>query len=988
MTIENHEERSTLSLADFRQKVANKKGREYWRSLNELAHREDFEELVRQEFPRQASLLGDLSRRDFLKFLGASLALAGVTACTPQSPAKILPYVKPPEQLIPGKSMYFASTMVQDGYGKGVLVETTMGRPIKIEGNPNHPDSLGATDIFMQASVLELYDPDRLQQLTQGGATKTWADFTAAAGGLAQAGGMRLLTSPVTSPSLAAQIQAFVDDHPQVVWHQFSPVGRANTLAGAQLAYGQPLERVLNLANASVILALDCDFLFSEPGHLRYAREFAAHHQPDAQGGMSRLYAVEGSLSLTGMNSDHHLAIKPSQVEAFARALAAKLGVAGVTAPTGEVPGQEWLDPLAADLRQAGAGALVVAGERQPAVVHALAYAINEAVGAVGSTLTLIPAVEAAPVDPNASLRQLTDDLNAGQVQTVVILGGNPVYTAPADLNFAAALQKAQNRIYLGYYPDETAALATWVIPAAHDLEHWGDARAYDGATSVVQPVIEPLFGGKAASEVLAALSGQADAKSYDLVRAYWQTQLTEGDFDRNWRAALSKGMLPNTMVQAAVLPTLTDPAGWPAGPAPAEGLEMVFEPDNTVWDGRFSNISWLQELPKSLSKLTWDNAVLLSPTTAERLGVQSNDVVTLALDGRTLEAAAFVQPGQPNDVATLSLGYGRKAGGSLASGPGFNAYALRTSAAPWFSGGLQVTPAGRTYDLVTTQEHWTMEDRELVREATLEEYQAHPNFAQEEEGEQASLYPAHEYPTYAWGMAINLSACIGCNACTIACQAENNIPTVGKQQVKANREMHWIRVDRYYRGPVTKPQFAFQPVPCMHCENAPCEPVCPVEATSHSAEGINEMTYNRCVGTRYCSNNCPYKVRRFNFFKYAEDTSPILKALRNPDVSVRSRGVMEKCTFCVQRVNEVRITAEAENRQIRDGEVVTACQQACPASAIVFGDINNPDSAVRKAKDSARNYALLGELGTRPRTTYLAKVRNPNPSIPESVEG
>jgi len=996
MITDNHsEERRTLSLEDFRRQLSNKKGKAYWRSLEELANSEAFEQIVRQEYPRQGSLLDSLNRRDFLKILGASLALAGLTACTPQANEKILPYTQPPEQVVPGKSNYYASAMVQDGYAKGVLIETSMGRPIKVEGNPQHPDSLGATDIFMQASLLDLYDPDRARQVTNDGAAKTWADFTAALGsilnGLGDGNGLRILTGPVSSPTLIAQFDALLERYPQAAWYQYSPVGNGNAVTAATQAFGEALQPVYDFEKADVILSLECDFLLTEPGHLNYSRAFAQRHQPiSATGTMNRLYVVESAMSLTGSNADHRLAVKPSQVEAFARAVASRLGVEAGTA-AGEVPGQGWLDPLVADLQRAGAGALVLAGERQPPVVHALAYAMNQALGAIGNTVTFIPSPVANPVDPNAALHALVDDLNTGGVELLVILDGNPAYSAPADLDFSAAMQKAAQRVYLAPYADETAQLATWSIPAAHYMEMWGDARAFDGTASIIQPVIEPLYGGKSPYEVLAALLGQPDAKGYDILRQYWQDQWQDGSFENGWRDALSKGVLPGAAPAAVAPAQVSASALSAASPAPQGELEIVFRADDTIWDGRFANNAWLQELPKPLTKLTWDNAAFINPATAERLGVATNDLVKLSLRGRSVDAPVFVEPGQPDNVVTVTLGYGRKAGGNLLLGAGFNAYTIRTTQAPWFDSGLEVTRTGGTYKLAATYEHWTMENRDLVRAATLEEYEAHPNFAQEEHGgidPNASLYEEKEYNGYSWGMSINLNTCIGCNACVVACQSENNIPTVGKDQVARGREMLWLRVDRYYEGSIQDPKVVYQPVPCMHCDNAPCESVCPVEATSHSTEGINEMTYNRCVGTRYCANNCPYKVRRFNYYKYVDENIVPLQAMRNPDVTVRSRGVMEKCTFCVQRINQARIQAEVEGRQIQDGEVKTACQQACPTNAIVFGNINQTDSTVRQLKDSPLNYGLLAELGTRPRTTYLAKVKNPNPMIQEGAEG
>jgi MoCo/4Fe-4S cofactor protein with predicted Tat translocation signal len=991
MTLQNDEDHRSLDLETLRRSMAAKKGKEYWRSLNELAGSPEFDELVRQEFPRQADALYFLSRRDFLKILGASLALAGLTACMPVSPAQILPYTNPPQSIVPAEAIYYASSMVQDGYAKGVLIKTVMGRPIKVDGNPNHPDSQGASDVFMQASLLELYDPDRARQITQKGSVKTWQNFLAeleaSQGILGQGAGLRILTGTLTSPSLINQLDVLMAKYPLAKWTQYNPVGRLNTLAGANLAFGQPYEPVYDFNQADVILSLDCDFLFSETGHLRYSRDFIARHQPiSSNGTMNRLYVVESSATLTGSNADHRLALKPSQVVDFARAIADRLGVQAGT-PPGNLPGQDWLDALSADLRRAGKSALVLAGERQPAQVHALSYAMNQALGSMGNTVRLIQPLEAAAGGAAAALSELVQDLNNGTVDTLVILDNNPAYAAPADLNFAGAMQKARQSIYLGYYPDETAALATWVIPAAHTMEMWGDARAFDGTVSLIQPVIQPLYGGKSPYEVLAALLGQANADEYTLLRTYWQGKLKNGNFDHTWREMLSQGVIPDSASQpAAALPNVV-PGVFASAPSPsAGGLEIVFEPDPTVWDGRFTNNAWLQELPKPLTKLTWDNAAFMSPNTATSLGVNDGDLVALKLEGRTISAPVNIQPGQPDDVVVVHLGYGRKAGGTVLEGAGFNAYSIRTSAAPWFAQGLQVAKTGGIYELALTHEHFTMEGRDLVRSATLQEYQAHPDFAQDPGVTPPTLYgempPA---PTgYAWGMTINLNTCIGCNACVVACQAENNIPSVGKDQVTRGREMHWLRIDRYFKGAADQPETYFEPVPCMQCEKAPCEPVCPVEATSHSAEGINEMTYNRCVGTRYCSNNCPYKVRRFNFYHYVDEKIIPLQAMRNPDVTVRSRGVMEKCTYCIQRITHSRIQAEVEGRQIRDGEVKTACQEACPTHAIIFGNINDPDSAVHKLKQNPLNYGLLAELGTRPRTTYLAKVKNPNPAIRE----
>ncbi len=986
MSDQRETSRRPLKMAELRQQIAKKQGKEYWRSLNELADSEEFEEAVRQEFPRQAQLLGDLNRRDFLKVLGASLALAGLTSCAPSEREKVLPYVNPPIEMVPDELIYFASTMVQDGIGKAVLLETNMGRPVKVEGNPSHPESLGATDVFMQASLLELYDPDRAKAIKSKGAEKTWDDFAAAVGGLA-AGNLRILSGPVTSPTFIDQMNALLGQNANARWYQYSPLARGNSYNGTAAAFGQPLEPVYDFTKAEVVLSLDSDFVFVEPGHVRYAHDFALKHQPiSPYGTMNRLYVVESSMTNTGAMADHLLAVKPSQVEAFARAVASRLGL-GVSEPA-NAPGQDWLDPLAADLRRAGAGALVVAGERQPAAVHAIAHAINQALGAVGTTVTYIPPITTSPSNTFSALSDLVNDLNGGTVDTLVILGVNPVYSTPAGIDFAAAMQKAKNTVYMGLFEDETAAVADWFIPEAHYMEMWGDARSYEGTVGIIQPVIQPLYGGKSQHELLAAFTGQAGAKGYDLVRAYWQGQMTGGTFENDWRDMLAKGFFANSAPQPVDVGAV-DLAGLGPGPSPvpAGTLEIVFRPDYTIWDGRFSNNAWMQECPKPISKLTWDNAAYISPTTALRLGLENEDVVTLQLESWSVEAPVYVVYGQADDVIVASFGYGRTAGGNLGLGQGFNAFAIRPQASTWFAPGLEINPTGGKYPLAATHEHWSMENRNLIRKANLAEYEAHPNFAQEVEGQPPTLYGEYVYEGYAWGMAINTNTCIGCNACVVACQAENNIPTVSKDGVLRSREMHWLRIDRYFTGTMENPQFAaFQPVPCMHCEKAPCEPVCPVEATSHSAEGINEMTYNRCVGTRYCSNNCPYKVRRFNFYNYVDESILSLRPMRNPEVTVRMRGVMEKCTYCIQRITKARIQSQVENRTIADGEIQTACQQACPTKAIVFGNINDANSQVRAQKETPLNYALLGELGTQPRTTYLAKVRNPNPNIVEQV--
>ncbi len=980
----NKNDQKPYDLDALRKQLADQRGKTYWRSLKELADSNEFPEVIRREFPRQAQFLDEFSRRDFLKVLGASLAMAGLTSCMPRDPGTILPYSSAPEDLIPGKPLFFASAMPKDGYAQGVLVRSEMGRPIKVDGNPRHPISQGTSDIFMQASILDLYDPDRAQKITSQGVTKTWNDFTTAIS--TQAGqNLRILTGPLTSPSLVSTINDILAKFPNAKWHQYSPL--SVTRHTLREIFEEPVDVQYRFDKAKVILALDSDFLFREPGSLRYSQDFGLKRNPDSNGEMNRLYVVESSLSLTGSNADHRLALRSGDVEGFARALARQLGLQ-VDGTNAAVPGESWIKPLASDLLAAKEAALVIAGERQPAAVHALAFAINQMLGAVGNTAVYTTPVEVNPIDQLASLKELCQALDNNQVDTLLILEGNPAYNTPVDLNFANLLKKAKLSVYLGQYADETAVLTTWHVPAAHYLETWGDLRAFDGTTSIVQPLIEPLYGGKSAIELLAVFLGQVNAKGYDLVRNFWASHSESSNFDVLWRQTLRDGFFEHS----SLLPNSTPPALKPTAltpvnqPQPAGTLEIVFEPDPTIWDGQYTNNAWLQELPKPLTKITWDNAVMVSPKTAQRLSLQDRDVVLLQLGSYQLEAPVFIQPGQAEDSLTISLGYGRNQGGKVLGDTGFNAYSIRTSDALWFSSAVTVKNTSKKYPIVTTHGHQSMEGRDLVREATLSEYLQNPNFAKDIPDHQDSLYEPFEYAGHAWGMTINLGACIGCNACVLACQSENNIPTVGKEQVDNGREMHWLRVDRYFEGNLDAPSTVFEPVPCMHCEQAPCEPVCPVEATSHSAEGINEMTYNRCVGTRYCSNNCPYKVRRFNFLQYNDDTTPVLKLMRNPDVTVRARGVMEKCTYCIQRVNAARIQAEVTGIPLKDGDVKTACQVACPTQAIVFGDLNDPASQVRKSKESPLNYALLGHLGTKPRTTYLGKVTNPNQQLKDQA--
>jgi MoCo/4Fe-4S cofactor protein with predicted Tat translocation signal len=1026
-----------LDIQAIRARLESEGGPKVWRSLEAVAETPEFQEYVHREFPANASeWLDPVGRRSFLKLMSASMALAGVTACTVQPTELIVPYVRQPEEEIPGKPLFFATAMTLGGVATGVLVESHEGRPTKIEGNPDHPGGQGATDLFAQGTILTLYDPDRSQAVTQLGEIRPWSGVISAirAGLSAQSpikgAGLRILTETVNSPTLAAQLQQVLSQQPAAKWIQWEPMPRDNARAGARLAFGRYVEPVFDLTKADVIVSLDADFLSSEgASNLRHMRQFASRRRvEDNADNLNRLYVVEANHSLTGARADNRLPIKSSHIEAVARALAAKVGVAGISgaAPAGT---EAFVDAVAADLAAHRGRSAILVGDAQPPAVHAIAHAMNAALTNAGSTVTYLPTPESVASEQHAALRELTADIEAGRVQMLVIIGeSNPAFSAPADLKFGEAMNKIALRVHSGMFFDETAARCQWHVPAAHFLEAWSDARTVDGTVSIVQPLIQPMYGGKSAHEVVATMSDRPERNGYDVVKEYWQanapksaippalpaplapsapparargasapatpaaaapTPPTEADlFEKGWRKWLHDGFIPGTAFAPVTVPVASDLASRVPAPPSIEGMEVNFRLDPTIYDGRFANNGWLQELPKPMTKLTWDNAALISPATAEQLQQENGDVVSVQHEGRTLRVPLWIVPGHAKDSVTITVGYGRVRAGRLGNEAGFNAYTLRGSTSPWF-GAASIQTDGARHALVSTQDHWAIEGRNIVRSANLEEFKAKPAFAKEMEHpgpkSRISLYRDGEYKGYAWGMAIDLNTCTGCMACVIACVAENNIPVVGKEQVSRNREMHWLRIDRYFSGNLDSPDTYFQPMPCQQCENAPCEVVCPVAATVHSDEGLNDMTYNRCVGTRYCSNNCPWKVRRFNFLLYQDWNTPQFKLQRNPDVTVRSRGVMEKCTYCVQRINAARIQAKREDRTIRDGEILTACQSVCPTEAIVFGDINDPNSRVARLKASPRNYTMLEDLNTRPRTTYLAAVRNPNPALPSN---
>jgi molybdopterin-containing oxidoreductase family iron-sulfur binding subunit len=985
----------SLDLASIRARLDGARGRRFWQSLEELADTEEFRGFVQREFPQHASEWFDpVGRRNFLKLMGASLALAGATACTRQPDELLVPYVRQPENLVPGRPLFFATAMPLAGSAIGLLAESHEGRPTKIEGNPDHPASLGATDAFAQASVQQLYDPDRATAITYLGEIRPWGSFVTAiqnAIGTEQAlqgAGLRFLSEPVASPTLASQVQEILAAFPQAKWHTYDAVNREQVYAGASLAFGSAVETSYRFDQARVAVVLDDDVFGGGPGALRYARDFAnGRRVRKASAEMNRLYVAEPSPTPTGALADHRLPVRASRIEAIARAIAAGVGAQGAGGSTGDAALDKWVAAVVKDLQAARGAGIVLAGASQPAPVHAVVHAINQALGNAGTTVVYTDPVQVETGSQTASLGELVAAMNAGQVRVLLVLGGNPVYNAPADLDFAGALKKVVLRIRLGLYDDETSASCHWQVPETHYLEQWSDVRTFDGTVSIVQPLVQPLYHGRSVHEVLALFTKRPERTPYETVRDFWraQPQAAGQDFEKFWRKSVHDGLVAGTALPSKAVSVSLGQSHSSGQSQPAGGLEIRFAADPTVHDGRFANIGWLQELPKPISKLTWDNAAIVAPSTAARLGLANEDVVEITYRDRKVNAPVWVQPGHAPDSVTVHLGYGRTRAGRAAEGAGFNAYALRTSDAPWFGAGAALRKTGDTYRLAVTQGHHTMEGRAIVRSGTIEDFRHDPAFARHlvhDPPKTLTMYPDYKYEGYSWGMAIDQSVCSGCSACVVACVAENNIPVIGKDQVLRGRELAWLRIDRYFEGDPDNPSIHHQPMLCQHCENAPCEVVCPVAATTHSPEGLNEMTYNRCVGTRYCSHNCPYKVRRFNFLLYSDYTTPSVKLVKNPDVSVRSRGVMEKCTFCVQRINRARQDAKVQDRTIRDGEVKTACQAACPTDAIVFGNINDPQSRVSQLKAEAHNYAVLGDLNTRPRTTYLAAIKNPSADI------
>ena len=1101
----------TTNFAQARKKILSQSGKEYWRSVEEFADNPEFEDRIKGEFPLNVENWDDsLSRRNFMKVMGASLALAGLSGCVIQPPEKIVPYVQQPEDAVPGKPLFFATSMPLGGTALGLLVKSYDGRPVKIEGNPLHPQSLGATDVFAQGELLGMYDPDRSKETLYRGNPRGWQDVIGAVRTIVEeagrdgGAGVRFLTETVSSPTLQDQFRRLSAEMPNARWYQYEPINDDNAMAGARMAFSSPVNTVYRLEQADRVLTLDAD-IFS--GHnVRYKADWGkARTFSEEKKQINRMYSVETTMTLTGAKADHRLAVKPSQLSEVAKAIAAALGVGGAVSTYTE--NQAWISAMAKDLLANRGRAVVIPGANSSPMVHALAHAMNGALGAVGTTVQYTDPLTPYEKTQAEGLRELVADIDAGRVKTLVIMGGNPVYNTPADLKLnRERMDKIATRIHLGQHLDETALLCHWHVSEKHFLESWSDAKAFDGTASIIQPLIQPLYDSKNAHEMVQLFFRENfDRNDYDIVREFWQRQnitipaaaaatteqnRTEGanrgaaatetspnvpqgaaesdsegqptaaatptaspspsnsprpaaspaaspaarptaspaaaagarTFEDNWRRVVHDGVVPNTALPAR---TMAANAGFMAQPevkpAASGPLEIAIRPHPSVHDGRFSNNGWLQELPTPIAKITWENVALISPATAAKLGFnQGNDarersggerptsfinskgnnmfadLVSLTYQGGTIEKPVpmWISPGQPDDVVTIFTGYGRTRAGRIGTGLGYNAFDVMRSDA-MNNGFGNIAGTGDQATIASTQIHFNMEGRDILRTFDLDVFEANPNI-----GHQPNEYAKTMYDTatgtdvyqewyannHKWGMSIDLNNCMGCNACVIACQAENNIPVVGKEQVERSREMHWLRVDAYYTGDnVNNPDTVdFQPLPCMQCEQAPCEVVCPVTATVHNPEGLNDMVYNRCVGTRYCSNNCPYKVRRFNFLLYQDWDTAQYKLMRNPEVSIRSRGVMEKCTYCTQRISAARIEAEKDQRRVRDGEILTACQAVCPTNAIIFGDMNDPVSKIAKAKKDHRDYKLLNELNTQPRTTYLAGLKNQNKEMPD----
>ncbi|MFH1278007.1 MAG: TAT-variant-translocated molybdopterin oxidoreductase [Candidatus Eisenbacteria bacterium] len=996
----------------------------YWRSLGELADTPEYREMLAREFPEGAAdTPGPFSRRRFLQLMSASVALAGFSGCRwPKE--EIVPYAHRPEGVTPGVARRFATSRNGGGYARALVVTSYDGRPVKVEGNGLDPVGRGATNAHDQAMVLGLYDPDRSRTLIrrQGGqeVSAGWDEFVSWAEGhfgslrTARGEGLYVLAEPSSSIVLGAAFSRLQKAMPSTRFFEWDPLSRDGEREGARLVFGRPLRPRISLDRADVILALDADLFGDHPEGLRLSREFAGGRRVEEER-MNRLYSVESVPSITGSMADHRLPLESGRIGAFALALAAEM-VHGIGVEADDSIGRalagrkedysfpaRFLGVLAKDLAEHRGRSVIAAGPRQPEETHAAVWMLNSLLENVGKTVTAEGVADPDRPSHTAAIRTLARDLEAGKVRTLLVLGGNPAYDAPADLRFAELLGKAGTSVHLSTHRDETSRLCTWHLHRAHDLETWDIGLGADGSTTASQPLIEPLYGGRTPAEIVSLASGDPNRKAYDLAReaAAHRIAAPGEDFEKAWRRLLHDGVLPVERAPSEAVPSaarLADAVSPVSAGAPEGGdrYEIVFLAGPSTGDGRFANNPWLQETPDPMTKITWDNAAILGPAAAKALGVKTEEGIRVERDGRELELPVYILPGVARRTIALPLGYGRTAAGRVGNGVGADTYRIRTAGAPWIAPDAGLARTGRNHELAATQDHHLIDDRgareregrigSLVREVEAADYIRDPERAMPRGHHPPleSLWKEHAYSGHSWGMTIDLNACTGCSACVVACQAENNIPVVGKEQVRRQREMSWIRIDRYFKGDPDDPEMVHQPVACVHCEMAPCEQVCPVAATVHTGEGLNAMVYNRCIGTRYCSNNCPYKVRRFNFFDYRKNLEPTEKMVFNPEVTVRTRGVMEKCTYCVQRIEAGKIAAKNEKRPVRDGEITPACAGACPTKAIVFGDLNDPESRVAKQTGSHRAYGMLAELNIKPHTNYLARVRNRNPELTE----
>ncbi len=976
----------------------------WWRSLQQLHDDPEYRKFADSEFPDDGDKKEiNLSRRSFLSVMGASLALAGFTGCR-RPVEKIVPYVDAPEKLVLGEPEYYATTMPFSTSAYGVIVTSVEGRPIKIEGNDLHPSTKGKSNSFIQSSILNLYDPDRSKETRHNNEVSSFNEFVTSWNEIKTeydgngGEGLAVLCEESTSPTLARLKKEISRKYPKIQWVVFDSVSDENIYHGIELATGKSLSPVHSFEKAKVIVALDADPLATDSENVSNALGFARGRKVSSPtDSMNRLYVAEPGYSITGAMADHRFRVPSKHILEFAIGIGEELEALGLKVPAlrgykrlkTNSCNRDWMKAIAGDLVKNLGESLVVAGRRQDPAVHALITTINHALGNTGKTLKFVSGND-IQVSDRKSFASLVKDMDGGKISTLFIIGGDPVSNAPADVDLTTALSKVKNAIHLGHQKNQTAKVCGWHINRTHYLESWGDCRAADGTVSVVQPMIEPLFYGKSEIELLNLVVTGEFKPGYELVRETWAGLVKGVPFESGWEKVLHDGILENRSPRFESFRIReNEVAGYidKYSPDRGEGTEVIFIADYSVYDGRFGNNGWMQELPDPLTKLVWDNAALMSTNTAKNHDLKNGDLISIALNGKSLEIPIFVIPGHTDDVITLPLGYGQKEFGRVADGVGFAVESIRTLDNMHFASGVKITPLKKKHTLASTQNHGSMEGRPLIREGTLEHYRHDPKFAGHavHVPDLQSLWNEHKYDKgYQWGMSIDLNACIGCGACIVACQSENNIPIVGKENADYGREMHWMRLDRYFGGSEENPQVGFQPVACHHCEMAPCEQVCPVAATVHDAEGINLMTYNRCIGTRYCSNNCAYKVRRFNFFNYTNKFPELIKMAQNPDVTVRSRGVMEKCTYCLQRLNRAKRTAKLEGRQLRDGEVKTACQQSCPVEAIHFGNILDKNSEIVKAKQADRTYEMLAEFNFRPRTSYQARLRNPNPALKE----